>query len=1209
MAYDSLDRTLKLSVSVYISGMWYEVPGSQIIRATISQLTSSKSVLSMGEFCRNKLELTYRVGDLLYPSDTTFPSDSTFPTLNIAWSNKKVKLSISESDSAAVAVGTFYVSGSEISTKDAGKTYTIIGYDTPNSMNDVFPVASSSTKVSAILNSIESHTGMSFADKNFSLTEITEVPTNTTYGGLLGYIAGYDGKNIRINAEGKIEAYWYDTTKTFTITRAVQLQGEFTDKQTVPGINAIVSGSGNGNTISVGSGSAVEYVNPYVTEDVLSAILTRVKGFTYNYGTVKWRGNPEVRAGDTVSIETSEGVTALFPIVENTITFDGGMTFNSVGHTYVQETTVLGSSSPTERKLEIVYHKLDNALKQATDLMKGGEGGYYKLLTDEAGKPYGYQIADSDPVDTTTNGWIFTNNGLFHSSDGFQTVSKVAITMNGHIVGDYIDTGIISDGDGTSGANWWNLDTGEIHIGNSNVVTKDDGAIASVITYWLQTSSSGIPDKSDDGWTENPSVFKSGNHVWRMTKTTYINPTQSPTYSDPVEITSPEIVNVTNYYRLSASKDKLHDWLYPSDNTFPGDDTFPSDQWTAEWYTEYPKWSPDEYLWTVTLLTYTDGTKKWTDPIVNTEYTNVTSLITTYDTKFEETDQVISLKADSSTVNTYYSDVLGQITQEKTDRSAEIKETADSINAKVTSVSNDTVRDMKTYYKTSVSDTDVNADGYLYPSESTLPSDETYPTLPIDSDKSWIDHQPSPTAGHYLWTKYVLTYYDESTQKNITKEFIRLEELESSAYNRTVNNSAAVNVLNNSVELNASQISELNGEVSNQSAKFSVAYNEINSKVSDVSEQISQEKIDRSAEIKQTADSINSEVSKKVGEDEIISKINQSAESVAIKANKIKLEGLVTANKGFSIDENGNMTANNGTFSGTIDGSEINGSNINGSKFISKSNDKNHALEINYLTIQEVNTQTTEENPTNEDSGQILFSNGVSVQAGMESDPTMESEVGVYPNSVLISSGLGAYPISDFTVSRDAIVLQHNDKKLFYMNTNDNNSLFVSDGGGDFGRPVTVTGIKDGDGLHAINVGWDGSYLSFFVDNTNVTSHISDMRAKKDISPISDSIVNAIGSVNIKQFRMRDKPFNTALVHYGVLAQSVIKAFKDSGVDPADQFVIGKEPKNNKIDSENYYTVNKEEFLMARIAYDEKIIKSLEERITELENIVKEKQK
>lgn len=57
--------------------------------------------------------------------------------------------------------------------------------------------------------------------------------------------------------------------------------------------------------------------------------------------------------------------------------------------------------------------------------------------------------------------------------------------------------------------------------------------------------------------------------------------------------------------------------------------------------------------------------------------------------------------------------------------------------------------------------------------------------------------------------------------------------------------------------------------------------------------------------IKVKADAIESTVSKKVGSDEIISKINQSAESVSINASKISLNGAVTANSNFKINKDG----------------------------------------------------------------------------------------------------------------------------------------------------------------------------------------------------------------------------------------------------------------------------------------------------------------
>lgn len=59
------------------------------------------------------------------------------------------------------------------------------------------------------------------------------------------------------------------------------------------------------------------------------------------------------------------------------------------------------------------------------------------------------------------------------------------------------------------------------------------------------------------------------------------------------------------------------------------------------------------------------------------------------------------------------------------------------------------------------------------------------------------------------------------------------------------------------------------------------------------------------AAIKVKADAIESTVSKKVGSNEIISKINQSAESVSINASKISLNGAVTANSNFKINTDG----------------------------------------------------------------------------------------------------------------------------------------------------------------------------------------------------------------------------------------------------------------------------------------------------------------
>ena len=74
-------------------------------------------------------------------------------------------------------------------------------------------------------------------------------------------------------------------------------------------------------------------------------------------------------------------------------------------------------------------------------------------------------------------------------------------------------------------------------------------------------------------------------------------------------------------------------------------------------------------------------------------------------------------------------------------------------------------------------------------------------------------------------------------------------------------------------------------EIKNYSAQISAKF-AIKSTYTD----IFSTKVEMNSEIKQTADSINLEVRKKVDENEVISKINQSSEEIQIEANKISLK-------------------------------------------------------------------------------------------------------------------------------------------------------------------------------------------------------------------------------------------------------------------------------------------------------------------------------
>ena len=171
-------------------------------------------------------------------------------------------------------------------------------------------------------------------------------------------------------------------------------------------------------------------------------------------------------------------------------------------------------------------------------------------------------------------------------------------------------------------------------------------------------------------------------------------------------------------------------------------------------------------------------------------------------------------------------------------------------------------------------------------------------------------------------------------------------------------------------------------------------------------------------------------------------------------------------------------------------------------------------------------------------------------------------------------------------------------------NDNDNNSyLYLQSDGkvflkGSSNGNTFINGypaVRVNGSYHDIFFQWNGASLIATVDVTQVWS-TSDRRLKDQIDDISDDYIDAIGSAEIKQFIFTDEIYDQSIKHFGVIAQDVREALESKGINPEEIAV------NNHFerDGEEYYGIDKEEFLMARIAYDEKIIKELKNEISDL---------
>lgn len=137
---------------------------------------------------------------------------------------------------------------------------------------------------------------------------------------------------------------------------------------------------------------------------------------------------------------------------------------------------------------------------------------------------------------------------------------------------------------------------------------------------------------------------------------------------------------------------------------------------------------------------------------------------------------------------------------------------------------------------------------------------------------------------------------------------------------------SAINQSAQSIELNVNQKLTGYSTTNEMNSAINIKANEITSSVSSTYATKNELNTAKS-EIKQTTDSITSTVSKKVGNDEVISKINQSAETVSISANKVDLNGYVTVS---NLQTAGKTTINGSNITtGTIDASKATITNIN----------------------------------------------------------------------------------------------------------------------------------------------------------------------------------------------------------------------------------------------------------------------------------------
>lgn len=197
----------------------------------------------------------------------------------------------------------------------------------------------------------------------------------------------------------------------------------------------------------------------------------------------------------------------------------------------VNETKDLrGQIVATKSDLTAAYEK---AIADATAAITGNSGGHVRLNPPQ--NPQEILIMDTPDISTAKNIWRANLSGYGHSSSGYSGPYRTAVTQDGHIVADFIDTGILNANiiragimQSTNGEFSFNLETGHISASDIDI---SGGSInlqgASEQTYYTQLTSS---NASSLGWKSASEYAAEDEHKPYITAD-WLTPTSYPTTS------------------------------------------------------------------------------------------------------------------------------------------------------------------------------------------------------------------------------------------------------------------------------------------------------------------------------------------------------------------------------------------------------------------------------------------------------------------------------------------------------------------------------------------------------------------------------------------------------------------------------------------------------------------------------------------------------
>lgn len=405
-----------------------------------------------------------------------------------------------------------------------------------------------------------------------------------------------------------------------------------------------------------------ELINPLVS---YSASVADFKRFGYDF--------TDSQLGDTVAlIDDAEGFevrvkgrvtkTVRDLLDENSLTsLTIGNISTNFADMYAYSSAKINEIDRRSSAWDVAAYTTDGYMQKIVDRFneRFEDGGVYKYESFEHGTIYSSVPLDENMKPTTTPAKAFQlRGGGFRIADSINTdgTFKWSTMADGAgIIADSITSGIMNANliragiiQDMTGTNFWNLETGELQM---TVIPEGlDDAIADVdVEYALSTSRT---DPPTSGWSTTAPQWQSGKYMWQRTKTTSVDGNVS--YSQPTCIQGADGTSVN----ILGSYDSYQDLVtaHPMGNrgdgyVVSGDlyvwngtswenvgqvqgpageqgigvsaiveqyylSTSSTTQTGGSWGTAQPEWAKNKYIWTRSLVTWTNGTQTTTAPVL-----------------------------------------------------------------------------------------------------------------------------------------------------------------------------------------------------------------------------------------------------------------------------------------------------------------------------------------------------------------------------------------------------------------------------------------------------------------------------------------------------------------------------------------------------------------------------------------------------------------